>query len=663
MVENNNSLLNDVKNRFLSLPLSAVEGLEHEPQITDFEFIEELGIGTFGKVDLVSHKITKAKYAIKYIDKTDPENLIERDNFNREVEIMYKLNHPNIVKLFGHFEDEQYCYFIMQYIPNRSVYELIQNDGKKPNIRLIASVMKDLINAVYYLHNMKPMIIHRDIKPENILLDFNSKAYLTDFGWSNYMADNSIRKTVCGSPLYLPPEMVKGSTHDKTADIWCIGVLLFELITGTPPFAGNDIESVAMNILKLNISWPAQMDPDAKDLISKILKLNGKERLPIEQILAHKFFNKYFPNAVKELIKPENQINKTFVVSRDIPPSTGITPKKSISKSPFALAKPDNENENPKAYAANNFSNNDNNNININNNINNNNINNINSNINDNINSNHIDNNNHTNNTINKTNKNNNNYINAKKANVKNNTNSNTINTTTNSNRKRTLLIKNKTSMAPKVNIDISTKNNDKNNKNYIIKKLNNNKIPLYTNHNQNNRKNPSSNSYNKNNYDFKYRTNNDKRESFETKNLIDVPTLNYRNSFRNVGIKNAIKITYNNNNNQHKINTDDHIQNNGTNRATYTAKNPTFNKNNVHTSNINTIGINKSINKSAIEQNQKTYSNTNTNTNTSIKTNNQNNNNYTIKDYNNHNYRRSNVAHNNNTNNSTYYSNNNVNK
>ena len=338
-MKGNQSLLNDVKNRFLSLPLSAVEGLEHEPQISDFEYIKELGIGTFGKVDLVCHKKTKAKYALKYIDKMDPDNLEEKDNFNREVEIMYKLNHPNIVKLYGHFEDEKYCYFIMQYIPNRSVYELIPTGGKKQNVQLIASVMKDLISAVYYLHNMKPTIIHRDIKPENILLDQKSKAYLTDFGWSNYAPNFVRRHTVCGSPLYLPPEMVKGASHDKTADIWCIGVLLFELITGTPPFAGRDMESVAVNILKLNISWPhVEMDPDAKDLITKILQLNGKDRPSLEQILTHKFFSKFFPNAVKELIKPETQKNKTFVVSVDVPNSLERPPKSSL-KPTFTVGK------------------------------------------------------------------------------------------------------------------------------------------------------------------------------------------------------------------------------------------------------------------------------------------------------------------------------------
>ena len=625
MVENDNSLLNNVKNRFLSLPLSAVEGLEHEPQISDFEYVEELGIGTFGKVDLVIHKKTKAKYALKYIDKTDPENLIEKENFKREVEIMYKINHPNIVKLFGHFEDEQYCYFILQYIPNRSVYELIQNDGKKPNVKLIASVMKDLVNAVYYLHNMKPLIIHRDIKPENILLDYNSRAYLTDFGWSNYMADNSIRKTVCGSPLYLPPEMVKGSSHDKTADIWCIGVLLFELITGTPPFAGNDIETVAMNIVKLNISWPTQMDPDARDLISKILKLNGKERLPIEQILAHKFFNKFFPNAVKELIKPENQTFKTFVVSRDIPSSVGTPPKKSLPKSPFALAKPTNTNDYPKTNTISNFTNNDNNNDN-------------NSNNNSNNNNNSNTNNNYSNNTVNRTNRGNT-QIGFKKVSIKPNNNSNTINATSNGGRKRTLLIKTKTAMAPKVIIDISTKNKDNNNKSNIIKKINNNKIPIYNSHNPNYKKNQSSNSYNKTNVDLKYKTHIDQRNSFKTKintnnNSEISPSMNYRNSFKNTGnnINNNFKLNnYNtNNNNQYKINNDEHNQHNQTNKLSYFGKNAMQGK---------TVYMNTNPNKSTIDPSSKN-------------TNNQNNS---------HTYRRSYILPNNNT--STYHSNNNGNK
>ena len=318
-MKDNKSFLKNVNNRFLPLPKSAVEQLEHEPKKEDFDFIKELGVGSFATVYLAAHKKTKVKYAIKYIDKDDLDNIKEQANFNREIEIMYKLNHPNIVKLYGHFEDNQYCYFIMQYIPKRSVYELIPKSQQKPNLKLIASVMKDLISAVYYLHNMKPIIIHRDIKPENILLDENHKAYLTDFGWSNYKNKYRRRNTICGTPLYLPPEMAQNLGHDETVDIWCIGVLLFELITGKTPFEGKDFEDVLVNICSLSIQWPPGMDPDAKDLISKILKLNSKERLSIEQILSHKFFTKYYPNAINELIKPDNQQSRTFVVSTDDP--------------------------------------------------------------------------------------------------------------------------------------------------------------------------------------------------------------------------------------------------------------------------------------------------------------------------------------------------------
>ena len=325
------SLLNPVKNRFLPLPRSAVEGLEHEPTLDDFDFIKELGFGSFGEVHLAVHKKTKAQYAIKVINKLLPDNLEEKANFSREVEIMYKLDHPNIVKLYGHFEDQDFCYFIMQYIPKRSLFEIITKPHTKPNLKLIASVMKDLINAVYYLHHMKPVIIHRDIKPENVLLDENSKAYLTDFGWSNYIKSEQRRHTVCGSPLYLPPEMVGNFGHDETADIWCIGVLLFELIVGKTPFPGNDILTLKNNIKKLNIAWPSEMDPDAKDLTARILKLNGKDRLPIEDILNHNFFKRYFPNAVNELIKPDPQKNRIFVVSKDNPKTWGQQTKQQTS--------------------------------------------------------------------------------------------------------------------------------------------------------------------------------------------------------------------------------------------------------------------------------------------------------------------------------------------
>ena len=340
--------INHVKNRFLPLPESVTKGLEPEPKITDFQILKELGAGSFGHVYLVKHKVTKAEYAIKAIDKRNKTNQEEKPYFRREIEVMYKIHHPNVVKLYGHFEDNNYCYFIMEYISKGNVYGLIPSDKKKRiNPKVVATLMKDVISAVYYLHNMHPIIIHRDIKPENVLLAENLVSKLTDFGWSNYMQEDEKRTTVCGTPIYLAPEIIKEQGHDEKVDIWCIGVLLFELITGNVPFQGNDIDTLKENILHLKISWPKDINIDAKNLIKKILKSDPASRISLEEMLQHPFFTKYFPNAVKSLIKPDPSANyKTFIVSKDNPKtwdpiskdtakpnSKGSSPKK-VEKSP-----------------------------------------------------------------------------------------------------------------------------------------------------------------------------------------------------------------------------------------------------------------------------------------------------------------------------------------
>ena len=313
--------LNSVKSRFLPIPESAAKGLEHEAKITDFEILKELGSGSFGNVYLVKHKKTGAEYANKAIDKRNKTNQEEKPYFRREVEVMYKIHHPNVVKLYGHFEDNNYCYFIMEYISKGNVYNLLPTDKKKRlSTKVSANIIKDVISAVYFLHNMKPPIIHRDIKPENVLLSEGLVAKLTDFGWSNYIQEDEKRTTVCGTPIYLAPEILQEKGHDEAVDIWCIGVLLFELVTATVPFQGNDIDTLKDNILKLKITWPKDINTDAKNLIMKILKLEPKQRLPLEDMLKHPFITKYVPDAQKYLIKPEENVQyKPFVVSKDNP--------------------------------------------------------------------------------------------------------------------------------------------------------------------------------------------------------------------------------------------------------------------------------------------------------------------------------------------------------
>ena len=311
--------INKVANRFLPLTESVINGLEPEATIKDFTILGVIGEGSFGKVSLVRHNNTGSEYAIKQISKLDKNNQEGKTYFKREIEIMYKIHQSNIVRLFNHFEDNEFCYFVMEYIENGNLFSqpCWKNNHCFPSYD-VAKIIKEVICAVYYLHHMDPPIIHRDIKPENVLIDKNGVAKLTDFGWSNYVDSKEIRRTYCGTPVYLAPEMIKEIGHDEHLDIWCIGVLLFELLTGNVPFKGKDLESLNNNILSLKISWPKDINLVAKNLILKILKPDPGERISLEDMLKHPFFRTKLndDNLERDLIKPDGIKYPPFLLSK-----------------------------------------------------------------------------------------------------------------------------------------------------------------------------------------------------------------------------------------------------------------------------------------------------------------------------------------------------------
>ena len=149
------------------------------------------------------------------------ENIIEQ--INREVAILYKVNHPHIIKLINHFEDEQNVYLIMELGAKGQLLNLLKKYSHGLDQPQAAQFMREIISAVKYLHSMDPPIIHRDIKPENILLDSNNRCKLADFGFSNYVYQYQERKSFCGTPQYLAPEMIEQKGHGPGVDIWAIG--------------------------------------------------------------------------------------------------------------------------------------------------------------------------------------------------------------------------------------------------------------------------------------------------------------------------------------------------------------------------------------------------------------------------------------------------------
>ena len=295
--------LNKVKKRCLILSPTVNAGLEPESKITDFEKDKEIGKGGFGLVWKVTHKKTQKVYCIKVIEKSGIIQQKLVNQMNREIEIMYILNHPHCLRLKNHFEDDQNFYLVMPLAHKGQLYRVLRK-FKKFDERTAAQILRETISALQYLHSFKPPIIHRDIKPENLLLNNGGRVLLADFGWSNF-SDGDVRKTFCGTPEYIAPEMLMKKGHDTRVDIWSIGVLMFELLAGYSPFVAKNNQDLYQNIRRLKIQWPKDMPPLAKNLIGKILKLNPLDRPSLQDILDHQWFKQ------TKMIKPllENKLN------------------------------------------------------------------------------------------------------------------------------------------------------------------------------------------------------------------------------------------------------------------------------------------------------------------------------------------------------------------
>ena len=289
-------MINKIKQRLMPLSPTVKLGIERECCKGDFkhDLEDSSGKGSFGEVYKVTHNETGKIYAIKVLDKNQ---ILEKNNtqlISREIEIMYKLNHPHVMNLINHFEDEDKIYLIMPYAGKGQLYKHLKRKGRFDE-RAASQYVLETMEAVSYLHSFNPKIVHRDIKPENLLFDDNLRIKLTDFGLATYLKEGEYLTIRCGSNEYMAPEVLRGQKYDETCDIWAIGVLLFELLTGYTPFVGNDTSELISNIKKVKIKWPNDFHPLAKNLISKILRLNPKERISLEEIKNHAWFNRNSP--------------------------------------------------------------------------------------------------------------------------------------------------------------------------------------------------------------------------------------------------------------------------------------------------------------------------------------------------------------------------------
>lgn len=272
---------------------SVASGEEPELKRFDFDFERKMGDGAFGQVWRVRHKRTSQLYALKQVPKERVSKMLPQ--FRREVFIMYEINHPHIVKLYNHFEDDKFFYLIMELAEGNLFHKLYRE--KHFLERVAAQYFREVLLAVEYLHSHIPAIIHRDIKPENILLDKEGRLKLTDFGWSNYYSSESPtpRFTMCGTLEYLPPEMVQEVGHDTSADIWCLGILLYEMLIGSTPFKSALRDQMLNNISIAKPKFPLTMPQLAKDLIMKMLEKEPSKRPTAIKIKEHQWMMEHAP--------------------------------------------------------------------------------------------------------------------------------------------------------------------------------------------------------------------------------------------------------------------------------------------------------------------------------------------------------------------------------
>ena len=280
--------------------------------------IQLLGSGAFGEVWLVHHKDLDRDFAMKMIKKRKNKSNDEKEILN-EIAILKTLDHPKILKVIDFYSTPKKYYIITEYCPEGELFNEIIKIGKFDEGHA-AFIINQILKAITYCHKMN--IIHRDIKPENIMITNREKngclqVKLIDFGTAKIFEKGQEENRYVGSSYYMAPEIIKRK-YDEKCDLWSIGVVLYILLTGRPPFDGNDDDEIIENVKKGVFdkwSYPFPLlSEQAKDLIFKLLQYDPKKRISAEQALEHPWFktaefknrdkvNIIAPELAKELIQ------------------------------------------------------------------------------------------------------------------------------------------------------------------------------------------------------------------------------------------------------------------------------------------------------------------------------------------------------------------------
>jgi len=260
-------------------------------RIDDFERLKVLGRGSFGKVMMVRHKVTREIYAMKILKKSSIMARNQVEHTKSERRILESLQHPFLVTLRYAFQSKDKLYFVLDYFQGGELFFHLKNVRRFPE-EVARLYTAEIALALGHLHKLG--YVYRDLKPENILLDQSGHVCLTDFGLSKDVEPGDKANTFCGTPEYLAPEIVAGHGHDKAVDWWSLGILLYELTVGIPPFYDANPNDMYNKIQRGILRFPPFLSEQCKSMIVALLNRTPEKRLgsfnDVEDIKNHPYY-------------------------------------------------------------------------------------------------------------------------------------------------------------------------------------------------------------------------------------------------------------------------------------------------------------------------------------------------------------------------------------
>ena len=272
-------------------------------QLSFYKYGRQIGKGAFGKVNLGLHILTGRIVAIKTFNKNKVKTERSRAKIYHEINLMKNLRHSSVVKILDTFETEKYIFIIMENIAGGDLLSFVKKRTKL-NEKMSKYIFKQLLEAIKYIHSKN--IVHRDIKLDNVLIDLNNNIKLCDFGVGKMVHENEVLLDQCGTPAYIAPEILANKGYDGfSVDVWSSGVVLYTMLSGMVPFKANNLNDLQNMIITGSYKEIHGISKECNDLLNKLLQINPKKRINIDDALNHPWLNMNDDNKLTLFTKAE----------------------------------------------------------------------------------------------------------------------------------------------------------------------------------------------------------------------------------------------------------------------------------------------------------------------------------------------------------------------